>query len=115
MIHRLPTPRTHAPGGFTLAELMISIALVLLLMLGINRVFQVTGEAVGTNAALSTAVRDGRAAQAVFSADFNAFALDSPAIIIRSERVSAFRNKADAEGDRDYDPTAGPAGTDLAK
>ena len=115
MIHRLPTPRTHAHGGFTLVELMISIALVLLLMLGINRVFQVTGEAVGTNAALSTAVRDGRAAQAVFSADFNAFALDSPAIIIRSERVSAFRNKADAEGDRDYDPTAGPAGTDLAK
>ena len=71
---------------------MISIALVLLLMLGINQVFKVTGEAVGTNSAISTGVRDSRAAQNAFGRDIAAWAPDSPAIIIRSERVSAFRN-----------------------
>src|SRR5688572_17083030 len=99
-------------AGFTLVELMISIALVLLLMLGINRVFQVTGEAIGTNAAVSTGVRDARAAQAVFAGDFVAYAADSPALIIRSERVSAFRNRQDALGDKDWD---GTTATELGK
>jgi prepilin-type N-terminal cleavage/methylation domain-containing protein len=91
--------------AFTLIELMISIALVLLLMLGINQVFKVTGEAVGTNLAVSSGLRDARAVQAVFGNDFTAWRSDSPAIVIRSERVSAFRNKADEQQDRDW--TAG--------
>jgi prepilin-type N-terminal cleavage/methylation domain-containing protein len=95
--HRPPV--RHA---FTLVELMISIALVLLLMLGINQVFKVTGEAVGTNQAISTGLRDARAVQAVFGSDLNAWAGDSPAIIVRSERVSAFRNKQDQLEDRDW-------------
>ena len=93
--------------AFTLVELMISIALVLLLMLGINQVFKVTGEAVGTNQAISTGLRDARAIQSVLTSDFNAWATDvpvanSPPVIIRSERVSAFRNKADEQQDRDW-------------
>ena len=111
---------THLRGrraAFTLVELMISIALVLLLMLGINQVFKVTGEAVGTNQAISTGLRDARAIQAVLTSDFNAWATDvplanSPPVIIRSERVSAFRNKADEQQDRDWDPVAR---NDIAK
>ena len=50
-------PRPHdrpdrAAGftGFTLVELMISIALVLVLLLGVNQVFSLTGKAVGPGA-----------------------------------------------------------------
>jgi prepilin-type N-terminal cleavage/methylation domain-containing protein len=88
--------------AFTLIELMISIALVLLLMLGVNQVFKVTGEAVGTNQALSTGIRDARSVQTVFAYDFQGWAGDSPAIVIRSQRVNAFRNKADELHDRDW-------------
>ena len=104
--HARPACRTTR-RAFTLVELMISIALVLLLMLGINQVFKVTGEAVGTNQAISTGLRDARAVQAVFNGDLAAWATDvplasSPPVIIRSERVSAFRNKADQQQDRDW-------------
>src|SRR5687767_6660927 len=95
------TKHTHR-RAFTLIELMISIALVLLLMIGINQVFKVTGEAIGTNQAVSTGVRDGRAVQNVMASDFAAWSAQSPGIIIRSERVSAFRNKADEAQDRDW-------------
>jgi prepilin-type N-terminal cleavage/methylation domain-containing protein len=114
--HHATFRRSSRPrAAFTLIELMISIALVLLLMLGINQVFKVTGEAVGTNQAISTGLRDGRAAQAMLSNDFNTWASDGPAIIIHSARVSAFRNKADELADRDWDPNANPAARDLAK
>jgi prepilin-type N-terminal cleavage/methylation domain-containing protein len=94
----------HNPvrDAFTLIELMISIALVLLLMLGINQVFKVTGQAIGTNQAISTGVRDGRAVQSVMATDLGTAAPKSPAIIIRSERVSAFRNRQDQLQDRDW-------------
>ena len=39
---------------------MISIALVLLLMVGINQVFKVTGETVGTSQTIADGVRDAR-------------------------------------------------------
>jgi prepilin-type N-terminal cleavage/methylation domain-containing protein len=89
-------------SAFTLVELMISIALILILMLGINQVFKVTGEAVGTSQAIATGLRDARSAQAVMSQDLAALATDSPALIIRSERVSAFRNRPDELRDRDF-------------
>jgi hypothetical protein len=43
---------------------MIAIALVLLLMVGINQVFKVTGETVGTSQTIADGIRDARAAQA---------------------------------------------------
>src|SRR5437762_13720216 len=90
--HRSFARRRFAPRGFTLIELMISIALVLVLMIGINKVFKLTTDTVGAGQTLSAAVRDSRAAQAVYSADFGTMAQDAPFLLIRSSVTPAFRN-----------------------
>jgi prepilin-type N-terminal cleavage/methylation domain-containing protein len=98
----------HRSGrGFTLIELMISIALILLLMLGINQVFKVTGEAVGASQALSAGVRDARSAQSILSEDFNGAVGDlSPCMLLLSRTQPAFRNRNDELADKDYNPAA---------
>lgn len=95
---------------------MISIALVLLLMIGINQVFKVTGEAVGTAQVISTTYRDTRAAQAVINDDFAAAMGDTaPCMLLLSRTQPAFRNRADELSDRDYDPTVGQVLRDRQK
>lgn len=104
-----PPPRTVRAGAsaFTLIELMIAIALVLLLMIGINLVFQMTSRAVGAGQALSESVRNNQAIQSVMYRDFtNAAMDDGPFIVLYSRNQPAFRNRADQQTDRDYDPTA---------
>lgn len=104
-------------SGFTLIELMISVALVLLLMVGINLVFKTVGQTVGTSQAVADAVRDARAAQAVMDNDFKNMLTgdEAPFLIINSERIAAFRNRADELSDKDYDPSmTGNAAIDLA-
>jgi prepilin-type N-terminal cleavage/methylation domain-containing protein len=90
--------------AFTLVELMVSIALVLLLMLGVTRVFSTTQAVVSSNQAISNATRDARGTQAVLSRDFNSYAGDSPFVIIHNEARPAFRNLADLQGDPDGNP-----------
>ncbi len=68
--------------GFTLVELMISVALALVLLLGINQVFKITGDTVGAGQTLSEATRDARAAVAVMTSDFHNFASNSPLMVI---------------------------------
>src|SRR5688572_6673984 len=55
--------------AFTLVELMISVVLVLLLILGINQVFRITADAVGAGQSMSSIVRDNRAAHVSFYSD----------------------------------------------
>jgi prepilin-type N-terminal cleavage/methylation domain-containing protein len=90
-------------NGFTLVELMISIAIVLVLMLGINFVFGLTARTIGTGMALSSAGRDIRNARKVMQADFdNSVTVgESPALIIQSETIAAFQNRQDALADYD--------------
>lgn len=93
-------------SAFTLLELMVSIAIVLILILGVNQVFSLTGQTVGAGQALSTVNRDARNAQAVIYTDFhNAAVSDGPFFFIRSERTYAFRSKRDQEQDRDQQPS----------
>ena len=93
--------RPTAPG-FTLIELMVSIALVLIIILGVNAIFKMASDAVGTGTALGAADRANRAAQTVFVNDIRTGAfVDGPMLLIRSERVGAFRNRADELADRD--------------
>jgi prepilin-type N-terminal cleavage/methylation domain-containing protein len=95
-------------AGFSLLELMVSIALVLLLILGINQVFGLSSRTVGAGQALSEANRDARNAQSIFFEDARGVASalpDAPCLIIRSQGVYAFRNKADLEADADQNPT----------
>src|SRR4051794_673913 len=100
------SPHLIRRRGFTLVELMISIALVLILMIGINKVFKLTADTVSIGQAVSGAVRDSRAAQATYSDDLSNLADDSPFLLIRSMVTPAFRNRGDEQADRDYDPTA---------
>jgi prepilin-type N-terminal cleavage/methylation domain-containing protein len=82
--------------GFTLVELMISIAIALILILGVSRVFSYSTDAVGAGQALVNVSRDARAAAAVFARDLSGAVLNgSPCIILNSQQVYAFRNLTD--------------------
>jgi type II secretory pathway pseudopilin PulG len=99
-----------ASSAFTLIELMISIALVVFLMAGINTVFTYTTQAVGGGMALATATRDSRAAQATLSQDFSNFVANgsdstsSACTIITCSAIPAFRNKQDELGSKTGKP-----------
>mgnify|MGYP000471754520 CR=1 FL=1 len=95
--------RRH-PGGFTLVELIIAVALALLLMLGVVQVFKATSDAVGTGQSVATVTRDMRAAHAVLFNDLkSALVEDSPAIIIASGRQTTYLDREDLAGDADGD------------
>jgi prepilin-type N-terminal cleavage/methylation domain-containing protein len=94
--------RSHRPPGFTLIELMVSIAMVLILILGVNAIFRMASDTVGAGQALAGADRENRSAQAVLYDDFrNAVLTDAPFLLIRSEVAWAFRNRADEAADQD--------------
>jgi prepilin-type N-terminal cleavage/methylation domain-containing protein len=80
-------------NAFTLIELMISIALVLLLLIGVNQVFRLTGDAVGAGQVLSGLNRDLRAAQGVLADDFRG--IDSGGPFILSCRLSRWGGPGD--------------------
>ncbi|HEY1683973.1 MAG TPA: prepilin-type N-terminal cleavage/methylation domain-containing protein [Tepidisphaeraceae bacterium] len=95
-------------SAFTLVELMISIVLVLVLMVGIGKIFQLTSNTVGGGMAISTMTRDDRAAQVTMQDDFAGAASDSPVFMICSERASAFLTPQDKKSDADGDPMTVP-------
>ncbi len=95
-------PAEQGQAGFTLVEVMISVALVLFLIIGVNQVFKMTTDTVGAGQVMSQNIRDSRAAQAVLQADAAAASVDQPMFIIAASRVSAFRNPNDRANDRDY-------------
>lgn len=104
------TARNRKAAAFTLVELMVSIALVLIIILGVNAVFKMASDTVNGGQALAAANRENRSIQSVIYGDFeNAAITDGPMLLIRSERVPAFRNREDELADRDFDPQAGPA------
>jgi prepilin-type N-terminal cleavage/methylation domain-containing protein len=107
--------------GFTLIELMVSIALVLILILGVNKVFQIATDSVNAGQAISDISRDNRGIQTVLYNDFQNGVIrsdDMPCFVIRSSRVAAFLDREEMLGDIDYqslDPaTATPAQVDAA-
>src|SRR5690242_1731294 len=108
-------PQSRQGRAFTLVEVMISLALVLFLIIGVNQVFKMTSDTVSAGQVMSGNVRDSRAAQTVLFNDLSGAVTQSPpAFIIASSRVSAFRNAADLAADRDFDPAAAAAARDAA-
>jgi prepilin-type N-terminal cleavage/methylation domain-containing protein len=110
--------RRQIRRGFTLIEVMISVALVLLLMYGVSQVFKMSGDAVGANQAVSKIIRDHRAAAATLADDFRNCAQDSPLFLIssrigywgpapagQSTFASGFRNAQEQRDNRNDDPT----------
>src|SRR5687768_10330987 len=96
------TPRARRVG-FTLLELLISIALVLVLILGVNTVFSMTTQTVGAGNALGSAYRMNQNVHGVIYHDFKSMLVgqEAPCFVITMQRRSAFRNAADREGDKD--------------
>ena len=91
--------------GFTLLELVVSTAMVLILVLGVNAVFRMASDTVHLGQALAAANRDNRAVQSVLFDDFRtALITDGPMLLIRSERVAAFRHRGDEGADGDGNP-----------
>lgn len=84
-------------SAFTLIELMVSIALALLLVLGINAVFKLSADAVGTGMQMGEITRQFRVAQKMFESDFQymANASQNPGLIITSYNQPAFKDKND--------------------
>jgi hypothetical protein len=125
-----PTPLNIRAEAFTLVELMISIVLVLVLMVGIGKIFKLTSDTVGGGMAIGTMTRGDRASQVTMQNDFAGAASDSPVFMICSERVGAFLTPQDKQSDLDGDPmtvpdstgketnstsvTANPPGSDLS-
>lgn len=92
--------------AFTLIEVTISVAIAVVLMLGIAQVFRIVGDTVGTGQVLASAQRDSRAAQAVMAGDFNAAVSDgAPFMLLFSQQQWAFRNPADLLSDKDGNPS----------
>lgn len=95
----------HARRAFTLIELMVSVAMVLVIILGVNAIFKMASDTINAGQALSAADRENRAAQSVLFADFQAArVIDGPMLFIRSEQVAAFRNREDELADPDTFP-----------
>ena len=76
--------QSTARPAFTLVEVMISVALVLMIIYGVAKVFKLSTDAVGANQAVAAMVRDNRAAQATMSDDMHNCVTDSPLFIISS-------------------------------
>ena len=89
--------------AFTLIEVVCSIALVVIIIYGVNRVFALTGQAVGIGQAVSEINRNARNAQSIMFNDFASAEVDgAPFLLIRSMSIAAFRNAADQRADADY-------------
>src|SRR5205085_2771736 len=91
--------------AFTLVEVMISVALVLVLILGINQVFRITASTVSSGQALSENVRNSRAVQTVLYNDLqkNPEFRNGPFLLIRNLAVPAYMRREDEQSDRDSD------------
>lgn len=105
-------------NGFTLVELMIAVALMLLVMVGVGMIFKTAGQATGQGQIVSEITRNAQAAQTVMTGDFNGVSPDSPYILIKSETQPAFRNQQDQASSPD--PTnplidTDPSGTSVTR
>lgn len=92
--------------AFTLVEVLISLAIALILILGISQIFGLAQRTTGAgNAVLAFAEAD-RGMMPIFTRDFRTMVDGSsmPALVISSYALGAFRNRADMVQDLDGDP-----------
>lgn len=99
---RLSSAAFTSRTGFTLVEVMISVALVLVLMIGINQIFSTVTKTVSAGQTLSGIVRDNRAVQSVIYGDARTMVTGGgPVLAINSSVQLAYRNRADELSDGD--------------
>lgn len=100
--------------GFTLVEIMISVAMALVLITGIVAVFNVSANTISTGQATSGIMRSQRSAFSTLRTDFEGYVSDSttgiapsteaPFLIIHAEKWLAFADLADQQADADTLP-----------
>src|SRR2546423_10608465 len=78
--------------AFTLVELMISIAMVVILMVGIHQIFKMTSDTVGMGQTIGDFSRANRSVQGIFHDDYQRLMKDAPLFIIRSGVAGAGPN-----------------------
>jgi prepilin-type N-terminal cleavage/methylation domain-containing protein len=83
--------------GFTLVELMLSLAMVLILIVGINFVFRSATDAVGAGNALNNINSDSQATGPMLFDDLRNVSKNPPCFIISSQLVTQFLNADDAK------------------
>jgi type II secretory pathway pseudopilin PulG len=84
------------PRAFTLVELMLSLAMVLVLIIGINFVFRSATDAVTAGQALNGINSDAQATQPLLFDDLRNVSKNPPCFIISSQLVTQFLNTDDA-------------------
>lgn len=84
--------------AFTLIELMISLTLMVIMMLGVNYIFTAVGKATGAAQVVSRVGRDQQSAQAVLTSDFSRLVPNAPCLLISSQVQPAFRNRQEQLG-----------------
>lgn len=94
-------------SGFTLIELIVAVALLLVIMLGVNQVFRTTSETISTATAVQDGVRSLRGLQSQMFADVLGVdgdpntgiveAKNLPALVIRAESQRLPLNKAEEQ------------------
>ena len=108
MIFPYPMSATARRSAFTLVEVMVSIAVALLLLLGVNQVFHATAVTTGAGLALSTSQQMSRTVKATLQNDLKNGAWDTGVLVIRNEQVYAFRNAADQQSAADPNDPSKP-------
>jgi type II secretory pathway pseudopilin PulG len=83
--------------AFTLVELMLSLAMVLLLTIGINYVFRSATDAVSAGQSLNAINNDAQATQPLLFGDLRNASKNPPCFIIASQLVNQFLNSDDAK------------------
>jgi type II secretory pathway component PulJ len=115
--------RPSAPGrrppaaGFTLVELLITIALVIMLVAGINAVFRATTQTIGTGTAIAEAVRLQRGLERTLSSDLERMvplSREMPCLLIYSQAQPAFRDRPEMNQDADYSINGSPTQREAA-
>ena len=96
---RVPaSPRLPRPRAFTLVEVLVSIVIALLLIVGISKIFGLAQQSSGAGTTLIKINDTTRTIQSVFKNDFQNIVTDpqvSPGFVISSNSVPAFRNVQD--------------------
>lgn len=105
MTNRPATTRVRL-GAFTLVEVMIAVALVMVLIVGVAQVFNMTSQTISAGQALQTVTRDARAAETMFAHDGRNMLTGNlqPALVIWSQRHWEFLDAAAQTSDLDGQP-----------
>src|SRR3954468_7115745 len=121
MLRRSSILAPRSSAAFTIVELMISIALVVILMVGVHQVFKMSSDTIGMGNSVGAMSQSNRSVQQVFHDDYQRLMKNAPLFILRSGvsgangTWGAFTTDAERSADRDGDPLTQDLNNDGAE